>query len=98
MERRDALNSNQAVKGQIRSEKTKGRCVTARNDLMEVCMLQIGRRGGGPAHIMHTVLSTKGEKKRAEWMLPAAGTAGLRRAIEGSNVSGNEPKSVLTKM
>ena len=94
MERCDALHTNQAVKGQIRSEKTIGRCVTARNDLMEVCMLQIGRRGGGPAHIMHTELSTKGEKKRTEWMLPVAGTAGLYRATEGSNVSGNEPKSI----
>ena len=94
MERCDALHTNQAVKGQIRSEKTIGRCVTARNDLMEVCMLQIGRRGGGPAHIMHTELSTKGEKKRTERMLPVAGTAGLYRATEGSNVSGNEPKSI----
>ena len=93
MERCDTLHTNQAVKGQIRSEKI-GRCVTARNDLMGVCMLQIGRRGGGPARIMHTELSTKGEKKRTEWMLPVAGTAGLCRATEGSNVSGNEPKSI----
>ena len=94
MERCDALHTNQAAKGQIGSEKTIVRFVTAKNDLLEVCMLLIGRSGGGPAHIMHTELSAKGVKKRTEWMLPVAGSAGLYRATEGSNVSGNEPKSI----